>query len=251
MRGWAVYNKGYSAANVNESLGYFERALQLDPDLVSAQLAVAGRLAERALAFAPDNANEDLARADAMVAKALSAEPDSPDPHVVKAQIMHVRHQFSEALAELRRVLDENPNIAYLYSLYGLTLLFDGRTAEAIPQFETARRLSPRDPLQSLWEFQLCHAYAHLAQWEKAADWCEKSVATNPALWMPHVDLAAADGWLGRDAEAKTAIAGLLKLRPGYTVQQWANEKWSNNPQFQREYVGIVEGLRKAGLPEK
>jgi hypothetical protein len=37
---------------------------------------------------------------------------------------------------------------------------------------------------------------------------------------------------------------------PGFTVQQWANMKWSDNPQFQREYARIVEGLRKAGLPE-
>jgi adenylate cyclase len=37
---------------------------------------------------------------------------------------------------------------------------------------------------------------------------------------------------------------------PGFTVKQWANIKWSDDPQFQREYARIVEGLRKAGLPE-
>ena len=62
--------------------------------------------------------------------------------------------------------------------------------------------------------------------------------------------LAAANGWLGRDAEAKTAVADLLKLRPGFTVQHWRTWKWSDNPQYQREYARIVEGLRKAGVPE-
>ena len=51
-------------------------------------------------------------------------------------------------------------------------------------------------------------------------------------------------------AMAKAAIAGLHKLMPGFTVQDWANIKWSDNPQFGREYARIVEGLRKAGLPE-
>jgi hypothetical protein len=37
---------------------------------------------------------------------------------------------------------------------------------------------------------------------------------------------------------------------PGFTVQDWANINWSDNPQFKREYAGIVEGLRKAGLPQ-
>jgi hypothetical protein len=89
-----------------------------------------------------------------------------------------------------------------------------------------------------------------MAEWEDATEWCKKSIATNAGLWIPYVDLAAANGWLGRDAEAKAAIAGLYKLMPGFTVQDWANINWSDNPQWQREYMRIVEGLRKAGLPE-
>ena len=54
----------------------------------------------------------------------------------------------------------------------------------------------------------------------------------------------------GPRREAKAAIAGLHKLLPDFTVQDWASIKWSDNPQFQREYARIVEGLRKAGLPE-
>ena len=65
-----------------------------------------------------------------------------------------------------------------------------------------------------------------------------------------YIDLAAAYAWTGRDAEARAAVTELLKLKPGYTVQQWATIKWSDNATFQREYQRIVEGLRKAGLPE-
>ena len=55
---------------------------------------------------------------------------------------------------------------------------------------------------------------------------------------LPYIDLAAANGWLGQqEAEAKAAIAGLHKLMPGFTVQDWANIKWSDNPQFRREYA--------------
>ena len=89
-----------------------------------------------------------------------------------------------------------------------------------------------------------------MAQWENAAEWCGKSVATNPSFWIPYVDLAASYGWLGREPEAKTAVAGLHKLMPGFTVQDWASITWSDDPQFQREDARIVEGLRKAGLPE-
>ena len=32
---------------------------------------------------------------------------------------------------------------------------------------------------------------------------------------------------------------------PGFTVQNWANIKWSDNPQFQREYARITGLFRE------
>ena len=84
----------------------------------------------------------------------------------------------------------------------------------------------------------------------QAIEWCQKSIAGNAGFWIAYIDLAAANGWLGRDKEAKAAIDGLHKLMPGFTVQDWANHQVVRGPEFQREYARIVEGLRKAGLPE-
>ena len=50
--------------------------------------------------------------------------------------------------------------------------------------------------------------------------------------------------------EAIRLTRGEFRLLRLFTVQDWANINWSDNPQFQREYAGIVEGLRKASLPE-
>jgi hypothetical protein len=45
-------------------------------------------------------------------------------------------------------------------------------------------------------------------------------------------------------------VAKVIELKPGYTVARWAHEGWSDNPVFLKQYERIVEGLRKAGLPE-
>ena len=58
---------------------------------------------------------------------------------------------------------------------------------------------------------------------------------------------AAANSWLGHDAEARAAVAGLLKLKPGLTMQQVTSIKFSDDPQFQREAQRMFEGLRKGG----
>jgi hypothetical protein len=74
----------------------------------------------------------------------------------------------------------------------------------------------------------------------------------NQDRWYPYVDIAAANAWLGRDAEAKAAIAELLKLWPDFTVQAYLGlrDKFSDNPTFSQQIERIVEGLRKAKLPE-
>jgi adenylate cyclase len=56
----------------------------------------------------------------------------------------------------------------------------------------------------------------------------------------------------GQKADAAAAVAELLKLRPGHTVQKLTEDGSgaSDNPTFRKEFQHIVEGARKAGLPE-
>jgi hypothetical protein len=91
-----------------------------------------------------------------------------------------------------------------------------------------------------------------LARDAQAIDWCLKSMATGKTFWFAYVDLASAYAWRGQNAEAAAAVAEILTLRPGYTVQQLAQEGSgaSDNPTFRKEYQRIIEGARQAGLPE-
>jgi TolB-like protein len=250
MEAAAAYSRGWSPAKLNEALGYYERALQLAPDLVPAQVGLADALVQRVRLSLPGNRAEDLVRAESLIARALSAESSNAWAHFVKAELAFTRKEFDVALSESQVAIENDRNFAGAYALHGGMYIFVGRAAESIPYEETALRLSPREPDRGFWEYWVCRAHAHLAQWEKVTEWCGKSIATNPSFWLPYLDLAAAYGWLGRDAEAKTAIAGLRALMPGFTIQDWANISWSDDPEFQRGYARIVEGLRKAGLPE-
>jgi class 3 adenylate cyclase/TolB-like protein/Flp pilus assembly protein TadD len=180
--------------------------------------------------------------------------PDDPGlakSHVAKAGQLNDQHRFDEALSELTAATDIDSDLAEAHALRGVTYILAGRTKETIPEVETALRLSPDDPLRNRWEHYICHAHVHMAEWREAIEWCRKSIATDSSFWLPYIDLAAAYGWLGRNLEAKSAINGLLALKPGYSVQRWASEGFSDNPIFLREYQGIIEGLRKAGLPER
>ena len=144
MQGSAA--SAYGFAQLNEALGYYERAYQLDPELTRAQVGLASSLVERALWLKSGNEAVDYPRADALLTKALVKEPNNAWAHFAKAELLFARKQFNEAISELNVAIENDPNFASAYAFRGLTRMFIGRSAEVIPEVETAVRLSPRDP---------------------------------------------------------------------------------------------------------
>jgi tetratricopeptide (TPR) repeat protein len=134
----------------------------------------------------------NLDRAESMIATALSADPNDAEAHFVKGELLtYARKQFAAAVAELKVAIENDRNFAPAYAQYGANHWFIGKAAEVIPDIETALRLSPRDPMRNIWELFICHAHMHLAEWEQAVEWCEKSIATRATYWQAYVDLAA------------------------------------------------------------
>ena len=55
---------------------------------------------------------------------------------------------------------------------------------------------------------------------------------------------------LATPEEAANAVRNVFTMMPGYTVQKLATADYSRKPTFLKEYERIVEGMRRAGLPE-
>jgi adenylate cyclase len=250
MRGWAAYFRGESAANYDEAIETFERALQLDPKLLRARVGLAYVLGDRAAAFMSADPVADTDRAERLANQILSEQPDNAMAHASKGDVFFNRRQWDMAIREMRAARENDPNLAKAYAQEGFWRVFDGHAEDGFAGVETALRLSPHDSQRPGWEGFICHLHAHLAQWKEAIEWCSRATIDNPNLWWNYVDLAAANAWAGDDKEAKEAAAQLMKVRPGFTVQQWAGIHWTDDPTFNAQYHRIVEGLRKAGLPE-
>ena len=129
--------------------------------------------------------------------------------------------------------------------------MFLSRSEDGLAGVETALRLSPRDSsMLPWWQLYMCALQVDLSHNEEAIPWCNKAVAGLPQVHIPLLFLATANAWAGHDKEAKDAAAQLQKVYPGYTVQTWAGMHWSDDPAFNARYQRMVEGLRKAGVPE-
>jgi adenylate cyclase len=246
--------RGYSSANNkpmnSDMIDLYERALALDPQNESAMVSLSFALNDRAGNLWSEDPEGDMARADKLADSALALQPDDAWAHLAKAQVFLHKRQWKAAMSQDEAALADDPNNAKAHADLSFWNMFLGHSENGFAGVETALRLSPRDPTVSEWQFYMCHLHTHLAQWDQAIEWCGKSIASGRANMFPFVDLAAANAWAGHDKEAKETVAELRKLYPDFTVQSWAGIHWSDDPTFNEQYQRIVEGLRKAGLPE-
>ena len=72
----------------------------------------------------------------------------------------------------------------------------------------------------------------------------KKALRLKPSSSATYRSLAAAFAHLGRDVEAREVAARLLQLDPAFTISAFIARGGHSNAKL------LLEGLRKAGLPE-
>jgi hypothetical protein len=90
---------------------------------------------------------------------------------------------------------------------------------------------------------QLKRPYA-LAFFPEADAMPKKAQRQNPSFLVSYRCLPSAFAHLGRDAGAREATARLLEVDPKFTIASWVAWGGKSNSKL------LIEGLRKAGLPE-
>ena len=105
-------------------------------------------------------------------------------------------------------------------------------------------RMSPVDPRLSTTFARMGLAFIELGRFDEAIVGGKKALRLNPHFLAAHhtVCLASAFAHLGRDAEAREAAARVLELNPAFTISALIARLPKN--------ANLIEGLRKAGLPE-
>jgi hypothetical protein len=114
-----------------------------------------------------------------------------------------------------------------------------------------ALRLSPRDNFAFIWMLLVGAAKIHLGVDDQAEAWLRRSIDANPNLPFGHMFLGAALANLGKLAEARVEAQAGLALNPKFTVHRFQLGAESDNSVFLAQRQHLLEGLRKAGLPEE
>jgi TolB-like protein/DNA-binding winged helix-turn-helix (wHTH) protein/Tfp pilus assembly protein PilF len=253
MRGRAMLFAGLSNINdITKAKDLFDKALQLDPENVEAMIGKAGCLANQLIFGWSASVIEDKRQATALIDRALSRSGANPRAHTIKGTIL-LLGQPVQALAEFNAALAIYPNFHSAHAGKAAALVWTGRPSEAALPIKLALRISPRDPSAFLWGWLLCNVHLHLREYEEAIEQCRRSVTLNNSFWHAHVSLVSAYGSAGKIDEARQVIADLDEKHPNFTVQLYRQLAYSvsTDQQYRRGVEDILNGLRRAGVPEQ
>jgi tetratricopeptide (TPR) repeat protein len=230
--------------------------LQIDGKNVLALSIAAAGYAARAIHGLSADYQADVRRAQDLVARAVSLEPGSYRTHYAKAYILNTQKRYEEGSVEAERSLADNPSYIPAYFHLCFENYYMGRPEKAIEIADRAIRLSPRDPLLNNFYFCKGLGYSMLKEDASAIDWYRRAVAMAPEYSNAWRLLAAELALNGQEAEARDALQRYLSLKATTirTIVQFkafVRTLLSDNPAVVASSERLIEGLRKAGMPEE
>jgi adenylate cyclase len=228
-----------------EAIRLAHRALELDPRFgLVAGLAGACHMHAVLLGYAADPQFE---RKEAVRLLRLALCLDDSDPETLARAALVSAFMVGDSESEIEmadRAVALNPNSYWAWLARGWVYRVAGLPEEAIRSFERAIRTSPVDPLLHRALVGIGLAFIELRRFDEAIVAAKKAVRQTPSYASAFRCFAAAFAHLGRDAEAREAAARLLEVDPAFTIPGYIARGGQSNAKL------LIEGLRKAGLPE-
>ncbi|HEY6122398.1 MAG TPA: tetratricopeptide repeat protein [Pyrinomonadaceae bacterium] len=165
------YNNKRTPEDLNESIRYFQHAIELDPSFALAYAGMASSYSTLGArgSLPPIDAYQKVSVASA---KALAIDDTIAEAHFAQGLLKRDTWDFAGAEKEFKRAIELNPNYAEAHHAYAHLLIALGRTPEALNE---STRLIEIDALDLTLNAHLVWHYLFTRQYDRAV---EKGLAT-------------------------------------------------------------------------
>ena len=243
FQGLAWFNKGRTPHNVAQARSFYDRALAADPDNVDALIGSArAELNEGIFSFVAEPLAA-LAAAEAKLTKALASVPDHALGHMLLGFVEIFTKRAAEGIAECEHALALDRNLADAHHCVGWGKLFIGRAEDSEAHVAEALRLSPRDTNAYLW-------MRSRGRREAPPRPLRASGRVHSTVERGQSKLSGCIFLVGRRPRAAWADS-MKRVRRSRPVSRSIRPTPCPAAPPSRHGAPLVEGLRKAGLPEE
>ncbi len=247
LRGMASQYR-WTRESISEALGFFYKAIELDPDFASAYGMAAWCYVHRKHWGWVADRTREIAETARLARRA--AEVGGNDAVALGTggiALTFLVGELDEGAALIDRALALNPNLATTWLVSGWQRIYLGEPDLAIEHFNRAMRLSPFDPFTFLAHGGLAHAHYFAGRYEEALLWARRAIHGRPS-WRAGLRIVAAAAALsGRLEEARPVMASSREIDPSACLSQIRKIRLFRRPE---DLARLEEGLRAAGLPE-
>ncbi|RUW82286.1 winged helix-turn-helix domain-containing protein [Mesorhizobium sp. M1E.F.Ca.ET.063.01.1.1] len=247
LMGLSKLDKDFSAAGNDLSRQLNLKAIEADPNSQFGYMALAFSYRNDAV-FGWHRQEytfeEALKRAAWYADKAILLAPEDADAYYVRARIHTEAGELEQALARYDQAIALNPSKSEILEASSAPLLFVGRIDEAIDRIKQAMGIDPFYPDWYHWDM----GWALYEKNDCGAALTEmRKMSSIPS--GAHRMLAGIYACLGKEREAKEALAVFLKDSPGDTIRE-QRKKWENLYTDPVRFERWAAHMRIAGLPE-
>ena len=245
LRGRALWQRSAKEPNA-QARTLFERAVELDPKFAAAHalLSIVHNFDYINAWSASLSESRESSRASAL--RAVSLDDADPLAHNVMADAHLWDRRHDDAMREANQALALSPNYPGVHFVLGQVLLYSGRSEEALGCFDRALALDPE--YSNLYLHPRAQALYQLGRYPKAAALLKRRILHNPDTDSSRVLLSAAYGQMGQFEEAREAWREALRVNPAYSLEHRRKVLPYKNPE---DFEKVIDGLRRAGLPEE
>jgi adenylate cyclase len=243
----ASYWSSQKAAELYEVRRLLEQSLAIDPNYARAYARLAfTHVGAWNIPLDGDYLNPvALERAYQLACKAVQLDPNLPQAHAQLGHVLVRRREHEAALAAFERAMALNPN--FTDWRFGEALVFAGDPTRAIEAVERHMRSDPfYVPLAPGF---LGLAHYMLKQYSQALPLLQECVSRMPNSRSGHCWLAATYAQLGTIEKASAVAAEALRIEPNFTIE--GTQARLNRFKRKEDAEHLVDGFRKAGLPER
>jgi TolB-like protein/Flp pilus assembly protein TadD len=220
-------------------------ALELDPRYgLVASLASVCHALNVTLGYATD---PQFDRKEAIRLLRLALSVDDNDPETLARAAVASAFMVGDCEGEIEMAdmaVALNPNSFEAWLGRGWVYKIAGLPEEAVRSFERAMPMSPVDPLLHRLFVGMAMAFIELGRFDEAIVAAKKALRQYPSYSAAYRCLASAFIHLERDAEAREAAARVFEHDPAFTISAYIGRGGQAKAKL------LIEGLRKAGLPE-
>lgn len=253
IKGRALIQRKMSIKNGREALALFEQGLKIDPMSIPALQGYARVTISMALNgwLSDDERSRLLAQAEAAILRVFDQEPTNYGTFRLLGSLHRARGDPMEAVNAFKRALDLNSSYASAHAELGRAKIEIGQSREAIADIEAALAINPSTPDDYIWYFWAGQAALHIADYQAALDWLERSRQASPRYPNTRPWIAVAYAGLGQHEKARAVMKSYLgNAKQRFSIAAWNRLHPRHNDIVAAQRARIEQWFRDLGVPD-